>query len=148
MVSLRSATVDDLPAVTALDTASFHEGYPLSVLRQFLDITGDLFVVAEAAGEIVGYALGGLGPRPTVGWLLSAAVIAHAQGRGIGGMLGTEVARRLDERGVEEIFLTVRPDNEPMIRWCRSAEFLCVGDDPHYFGAGERRLIMRSQRRR
>ena len=148
MVSLRSATVADLPSVMELDTASFHEGYPLSVLRQFLDIGGDLFVVAEVDGALVGYALGGIGPRSTVGWLLSAAVTANAQGHGIGGMLGAEVARRLDERGAEEIFLTVRPDNEPMIRWCRSAEFVCVGDDPNYFGAGERRLIMRSQRRR
>lgn len=142
MVSLRTATPADIPRMIELDIEGFSESLPPFVLRMFLDIAGKLAIVAEEGGRIIGYSLGALGPGTDSGWLLSAAVTAEYRAKGLGAQLGEELIRRLAGLGAKTLFLTIRPDNVPMIKWCKRAGFEQIGDDPDYFGTGHRRLVM------
>ena len=142
MIALRTATPADIPRMIELDIEGFAESLPPFVLRMFLDVAGNLAIVAEDGGTIVGYSLGARGPDKESGWLLSAAVTASYRAKGLGATLGQELVRRFSAEGAKKLFLTIRPDNVPMIRWCKSAGFEQITDDPHYFGPDHRRLVM------
>ena len=142
MISLRTATTADIPRMIELDIEGFSESLPPFVLRMFLDVAGELAIVAEQGGVIIGYALGARGPENDSGWLLSAAVTAEYRAKGLGSTLGEELMSRMAKSGIRNLQLTIRSDNVPMVRWCKGAGFTQAADDPDYFGPGHRRLVM------
>lgn len=142
MIQIRNASTTDISRLIELDVEGFSESLPPFVLRMFLDIAGELAIVAESEGKIVGYALGARGPSSDEGWLLSAAVTAEYRAQGLGAELGEELIRRLHATGAKRLLLTTRPDNLPMMKWCKRAGFEQIADDPNYFGPDHRRLVM------
>jgi ribosomal protein S18 acetylase RimI-like enzyme len=69
----------------------------------------DLFLVAEAFGELVGTVIGGYDGRR--GMVYHLAVQPHWQGRGIGSALMDEVERRLAAKGCLKSYLLVVDGN-------------------------------------
>lgn len=65
----------------------------------------DLFLVAEAAGEVVGSVLGGFDGRR--GLVYHLAVTPSQRGHGIGEALMLELERRLREKGCYKCYLLV-----------------------------------------
>jgi [ribosomal protein S18]-alanine N-acetyltransferase len=58
MLIIRQAQLSDLRDVKAIDQLLFGaDSYPLFVLRQFYDISGEYLLVAETESEVVGYML-------------------------------------------------------------------------------------------
>lgn len=111
-VALRTFAWPDYEAVVDLWRAV---GLGLTVsdsregLQRTLDHDADLFVVADAGGEIVGALLGTFDGRR--GWLHHLAV-AHAwQRRGVGRLLVAEVEARLRARGCAKVNLHIEPHN-------------------------------------
>src|SRR5512138_697340 len=75
----------------------------------------DLFLVAEAEGEIIGTVIGGFDGRR--GMIYHLAVHRKYPGHGVGGQLMDEVERRLRARGCHKCYLMVTPDNAGAMRY-------------------------------
>jgi ribosomal protein S18 acetylase RimI-like enzyme len=78
----------------------------------------DLFLVAEAAGEMIGTVIGGFdGRRGTVYHL---AVAPAYRRRGVASQLMQELETRLRGRGCIRAYLVVRPDNLDAMKYYES----------------------------
>ncbi len=73
----------------------------------------DLFLVAEADGEMIGTIIGGFDGRR--GLIYHLAVAASFRGRGIGSRLMDEVEARLRAKGCIRCYLHVTVDNEEAV---------------------------------
>lgn len=73
----------------------------------------DLFLVAEAEGELVGTVMGGFDGRR--GMVYHLAVIEQFRQQGIGEMLMDELERRLRAKGCIRCYLLVTTDNDSAI---------------------------------
>ncbi len=115
---LRQMTVDDLPAVMAIERAVFpsdawSEGMMRGELadqprsRHYLVAVED----GEHGGEITGYA--GIAAAADQADVQTIVVRPDRRRRGIGRALLTELMAEAARRGAREIFLEVRADNTP-----------------------------------
>jgi ribosomal protein S18 acetylase RimI-like enzyme len=75
----------------------------------------DLFLIAENDGEIIGTVMGGFDGRR--GMMYHLAVSASHRKQGIGGMLVTELEKRLREKGCVRYYLLVTRDNVEAIHF-------------------------------
>jgi ribosomal protein S18 acetylase RimI-like enzyme len=75
----------------------------------------DLFLIAENESEIVGTVMGGFDGRR--GMMYHLAVSQSHRKQGIGGMLVTELEKRLREKGCVRYYLLVTRDNEDAIHF-------------------------------
>jgi N-acetylglutamate synthase len=75
----------------------------------------DLFLVAEAAGRIVGTVIGGYDGRR--GLVYHLAVDQHLRRLGIGGRLLEEVEARLQRKGCLRCYLLVTADNPEAMQY-------------------------------
>jgi len=105
LATLRPATPDDLPAITALLEAAH---LPPWELEQHLDN----FVVAEQDGRVVG--AGGLETYPNcaAGLVRSMAVDEPLRGTGLGRRILEWVMQRAADDGLPQIFLFTRDARE------------------------------------
>jgi ribosomal protein S18 acetylase RimI-like enzyme len=113
MIDIRAYVESDEDAVAALWNEIFPSpspwNEPHAVIRRKLSVQRELFFVAEAAGEIVGTAMGGYdGHR---GWIYSVAVSPSYRRAGIGARLMRRVERELRTRGCPKVNLQVRGGN-------------------------------------
>lgn len=69
----------------------------------------DLFLVAEAAGELIGTVIGGWDGRR--GLIYHLAVHPSQRGRGVGAALMQAVEARLKAKGCLKCYLLINPDN-------------------------------------
>lgn len=133
----------DLPAVFAVERDVFGAHvYPDFFFRQAFDLWGDTFFVAEGEGGVLdGYVIGTPCHEPGVMWILSLAVRGASRGRGIGKALMREVLAAMRGKGASSVKLTVHPDNGAVSLY-RSLGFEVVGEERHYFGENDPRLVM------
>jgi ribosomal protein S18 acetylase RimI-like enzyme len=75
----------------------------------------DLFLVAEADGEMLGTVMGGFDGRR--GMVYHLAVTEHSRHQGIGGLLMDELERRLKAKGCIRCYLLVTVENESAMRF-------------------------------
>jgi ribosomal protein S18 acetylase RimI-like enzyme len=145
-VHIRPCRIDDLPRVQALDAVSFgtHHLFPDFVLRQYLDLAGPCFLLAERDDELLGYVLGApsaAGDEPT-GWILSAATAPKARGQGVARLLGQAVLNEFVRRGIRRVLATVSPENQSSQRAQAALGFRTIAREADYLGPGEDRLVM------
>lgn len=87
-VALRRGRRGDAPALFRLEQEVFHlEQLPVRSFNRYLRIASADLIVADHAGECVGYALATYRADRRAGWLISLAVSTRASGRGIGAAL-------------------------------------------------------------
>ena len=89
------------------------------------------YVVAEAGGEVVGYA--GVCVYPGESYVQTLAVRPSAQGRGLGARLLTVLLEEVARRGEASVLLEVRADNERAQSLYRRFGFLPVGVRRGYY---------------
>jgi ribosomal-protein-alanine N-acetyltransferase len=128
---LSEATARDTPAIATLHAASFRRGWSdLEIERLLLERN----IVAHRA--TLGRALHGfILSRLAAGEaeILSVAVAAAWQGRGLARSLLNLHLRRLAGLGVKAVFLEVDEDNEPARKLYHRAGFREVGRRPGYY---------------
>ena len=133
---IRDATSSDVEACARIMADEANE-HPDVWRARFADVLGDPsrhFLVAEADGEIVGYAQSrfvtrpdGLEGQPPGGWFLSGLAVARAQRRrGIGRALTQARLARLVGEGV--VFYAAEPDNGGTIQLHQQLGFRRVGE--------------------
>lgn len=143
VVRVRAMRPEDLTAVMAIEKASYSMPWGEATFRGLLRRADSDLIVAEAAGQPVGYA---------VAWFVvdqaelgNVAVAQDWRGRGIGARLLEEVLDRAARRGMREIFLEVRPSNLVAQRLYERHGFREVGRRRNYYlEPSEDALVMRS----
>ncbi|MEU6793356.1 ribosomal protein S18-alanine N-acetyltransferase [Nonomuraea wenchangensis] len=144
MVTLRPMTAADLPAVMAIERATFPlDAWSEGMMRGELDDMPRTrhYVVALDDDEIVAYA--GLAAAADQADVQTIAVLDKHQGRGIGSALLTELLAEARRRGAREIFLEVRADNPRAQAVYRRFEFEEIGTRRRYYDDGTDAIMMR-----
>lgn len=93
------------------------------------------YVVAERAGEVLGYA--GLDLGGEVADIMTVAVLPQVQGAGLGAVLLAELERRAAASGAAYLMLEVREDNEPAKNLYERAGFSTVRVRRKYYQPGD-----------
>ncbi len=141
--SIRSATADDAPGIARVHVDTWRTAYRGIVPDGFLDnlsyqgresrwhdiLSGSetdnsfVYVAANEAGEIVGFASGGPAEEKEEqfqGELRAIYVLEETQGQGIGKRLVQAVAQRLASMGMTSMLLYVFKDNHQARRFYES----------------------------
>ncbi len=140
-LEIRTAKPEDLEEIYEIERLSFKFPYPPSLLKSYLAICKDLFIVACLRGRVVGYAIS-LIRCGSVGHLVSIAVHPSFRRRGIGRLLLKESIERLKRKGVRGVRLEVRVSNSPAISLYHSYGFRVVGRIRKYYLDGEDCYVM------
>jgi ribosomal-protein-alanine N-acetyltransferase len=98
------------------------------------------YVVAEAAGELVGYA--GITIYPPEAEVQTIAVAPWQQRQGMGRTLLQTLIGEATERGCSRMLLEVRADNAAAISLYESFGFAINGRRRDYYGAGQDAVLM------
>ena len=103
-MTTRTATLDDLGAIMALERASFpSDAWSDAMMREELASPHGWYVVVEEAGRLIGYA-GLRAPRGSRDAdIQTIAIAAGARGRGRGRSLLHELLEEAVRRGVEGV---------------------------------------------
>lgn len=128
---LSQAQPKDAAAMAVLHAASFRRGWSDDEFRSML---ADKAVVAHRAiqgSRLIGFIITRTAKDESE--ILSVAVAASAQGRGLGGRLLHLHLRRLAGLGVRRVFLEVGEDNTPAIRLYERAGFEQVSRRQGYY---------------
>ncbi len=124
---LRPASVVDIPSIIRLNRAAFspHWWYSASTLRRRFAMTSH-FVVAEKAGELLGYVEGETHlPRSHLNRI---AVHPDYQGMGVGALLLYDALRAFWRRGSERVTLNTQINNRRALKLYRRFGFESTGD--------------------
>lgn len=135
----------DLTSVWTVESSAFagHALYPEFFFAQSLDIFADGFLVAERAGDVVGYLIAVLGQGPArQGWVVSLAVHPHHQKRGVGNSLTAAAESFMAAEACKESVLTVDPENTPALRLYARRGYARIDRLDDHFGPGDHRLLM------
>ena len=134
---LRDVRMADFESLYRLDQACFEPGiaYSRPQLRRFLSLSTAAGVIAEARGEILGFALGYVSAR-RLGHVVTLDVASDHRRLGIGGALLAELLRRFAASFVEAVWLEVDTSNAAAIAFYERCGFRKHRRLPDYYGAG------------
>lgn len=140
-VSLRPATVADLPALMHLETL-FPEGDRISVRSWRRFLARQACVLVAEAGAVLGAVVVLTRAGSLTARIYSLAVDERAQGRGVGRKLIEAALACAAEAGCMRLSLEVRPDNDPARTLYRKCGFVERGVKPEHYADGTSALIM------
>ncbi|OYW43654.1 MAG: hypothetical protein B7Z38_00670 [Rhodobacterales bacterium 12-64-8] len=130
-MSVRTAVAGDPAALSAIHTASFHEGWTEADFHTWLARAEAICVVAEHAGEVVSFGLALAAGSDAE--LLTIASVPAQRSRG----LGRQIMRALDveagRRGLDRWILEVARNNLPAIGLYSSEGFVEIGLRKAYY---------------
>jgi ribosomal-protein-alanine acetyltransferase len=133
-VTLRPAVEQDVPAIMAIERASFPtDAWSEAAMRSTLLDTDSVAELALVDSRVAGYAalLAPIGaPDADV---LTIAVGAELRGRGVGRALLIHLLDAAGRRGARRVFLEVRADNPVAQALYASEGFEPIGRRPHYY---------------
>ncbi|WP_047414595.1 GNAT family N-acetyltransferase [Cellulophaga sp. Hel_I_12] len=142
-MTIEKAQLEDLESIIAIEQQIFNtDAYPAFVVRQLFDISGAYFLVAKEDDKVLGYALGGINTNEKKAWILSLGVALEARGKGLGKQLTETLITVVKAEPIEEIALTVYPDNLAAIKIYKELGFLGDLILDNYFLDHEERIIM------
>lgn len=130
-VTIRPAAESDLPALAALESACFSHPWSEKSLAETLGNGRSLFLLAEQAGEPLGY----LGMEYVLdeGGITNVAVFPAHRRQGIADALLNELLRRAKGLGLATVTLEVRETNAPAIALYQKHDFVPVGRRKNYY---------------
>ena len=145
-LAVEAMTADDIPAVHAIESASFPTPWPPYAFREEIE-TNRLarYLVVRAAGRVVAYA--GIWLMVDEAHVTTFAVLPAYRRRGIGGLLLSRLMALSAEVGAAVCTLEVRLSNAAARRLYQEFGFRPVGVRPRYYSDnGEDALIMTTDR--
>ncbi|MBV9163542.1 MAG: GNAT family N-acetyltransferase [Pseudonocardiales bacterium] len=144
MHTLSQALKFDLEGIQQLDAEVYGEdAYSYMILRQFLDVAGELFLVCkDGRGHVVAYGIIVPSVSQGSGWLLSLVVGLSHRRKGIGTALVNQLLDKATLSSLEKIYLTVAPGNHSALSLYGRLGFATMEVEHHYFGPNKDRIIM------
>ena len=131
-VSIRAMDEMDVPAVVAVERASYQFPWSEGIFRDCLRV-GYCCRVVEVSGVIVGHGILSVGAGE--GHILNLCVREALRSRGIGRRLLNRLVDEARVSGARETFLEVRPSNTAAIRLYQAAGFEQIGMRRGYYQA-------------
>jgi len=128
---VRAARSDDLPAVVAIEQASFSDPWPHQAFADSLVDPIRRFLVAVEGAEVVGYVIAWFVAGQ--GEIANIAVAPASRGRGIGAALLDAALADGASQGATAIYLEVRESNHAARALYASRAFLEVGRRRGYY---------------
>ncbi len=140
-VRIRRAEQADVEELDALERAAFPDPWPEILLASELRLSASLLWLAREGlyGRALGYASFRMGGGEAE--LLRLAVDPAVQRRGVGRKLVAHGLVELAQRGIQNCFLEVRPDNAPAIALYESLTFVVAGRRKGYYRDGSDALV-------
>ena len=141
-VTIWRASEEDLRDLVEIDAESFplHPYGPV-VMRQMLDISGGLFLVANQE-RTAGFVIGAIeADDPSTAWMLTLAVGKEFRRKGVGHALTQGLLDQLELRQIKRCRLTVEPENEAAISLYRGFGWQPMGSKEDYFD-GQPRILL------
>ena len=137
---------DDIPAVHAIETASFPTPWPPYAFRQELETNRMArYLVVRAGVRVIAYA--GIWLMVDEAHVTTFAVLPAYRRRGIGGLLLSELVDLSADLGARVVTLEVRLSNASARRLYQQFGFRPVGVRPRYYSDdAEDALIMTTER--
>ncbi|MFQ6064774.1 MAG: ribosomal protein S18-alanine N-acetyltransferase [Candidatus Bathyarchaeia archaeon] len=140
----------DLGRVMEINRDCLPENYSSSFFLNIYQHFPETFVVAEDAGEVVGYAMCrverkfgfGMFGGAKRGHLISIAVLPDFRRRGVASALMKEVMKALRDYECEDLFLEVRVSNIGAVGLYRKLGFDVERRIRHYYADGEGAYVM------
>lgn len=146
MINIRLAEIADLQEIVTVDNIAFPwatSQWNVSPFIQMIMFFPDTFFVAEEDGKIVGYVIAGTkGNNPKEAYGSKIAVLPEYQGTGVSSKLMSNLRYILREKGIERIFLLVRPENDKARRIYMNWGFEEKKFIKDFYSQGEDTLIM------
>ncbi|NNM71074.1 ribosomal protein S18-alanine N-acetyltransferase [Enterovirga aerilata] len=135
--AIRPAEPDDVPALLAIEEASFPtDRLDRRALRHAVRSPTILARVAADGDEVLGYVLVQIRRGSDLAWLTSVAVAPGRQGDGLGRRLVDAAERAAREAGRTRIRLEVRADNEAARKLYERAGYRRIAVIPDYYEDG------------
>lgn len=131
-VQVRAMQEADVPAVAAIEAASFADAWPASAFRDLLrQGFARLRVAAAPDGAIVGYCI--LTRAADEGEIANICAAPAVRGTGLGGLLLDDALGAADAEGTESVYLEVRTSNMAARGLYESRGFVLVGRRRGYY---------------
>ena len=135
-VSLRPMREDDLDTVMAIERRAYPFPWTRGILRDCLRAGYPAWVMEEGA-EAIGYAV--LSIAAAEAHILNLCTAPEMQGRGHGRYLLRALLELARGRGVQRVFLEVRPSNTHAVALYHGEGFNEIGRRPRYYPAASGR---------
>ena len=144
---IRLATTDDLTTIHGLEQKLFpDDAWPMEKFDDDLHSPYVRFVVADAEGQVAGYAIAQYLPGNDVADVQNVAVVESFRGRGIGAELLDALTAWSVDQGALAIMLEVRDDNTVAQSLYASRGFVVIATRAKYYQpAGVDALVMRKE---
>jgi ribosomal-protein-alanine N-acetyltransferase len=140
-VTIRRALFSDFDKIVEVEASSFKRPYPPTLLFSLLRLHGDMFYVALADGETVGYVVGAK-RRDGSGHVISIAVRPEWRRRGIGTKLMEALLDAFKKRGLRKAVLEVAVSNREAIAFYERLGFKATALLKGYYPWGEDAYFM------
>ena len=133
--TIKSVTAADIATVHRIEVGSYTDPWPRSIFFLMRGRAPELFLVAEAEGAVIGYAIGEVEKRGAerVGHVMNIAVALDWRRKGLAGRLLDELERRFSERGAAASYLEVRASNIPAKILYLKRGYVEAGHLPNYY---------------
>ncbi|MBQ9831168.1 MAG: GNAT family N-acetyltransferase [Methanocorpusculum sp.] len=143
MITIRNFQDSDYPVLCELDAPMFSGmGGPI-LFRHIQELFGDLFLVAEMDGDIIGYILGGVHLEDAArGKLIRIGVCPGHQRKECGTQLTAELFSRMRSRGVTSVHVTVALENSAARSFYAKIGFVQKEIRENYFYPDIPRLVL------
>jgi ribosomal-protein-alanine N-acetyltransferase len=130
-LAFRPMTIADVPVVLELERLTYSQPWSEGIFRDELTLTDRVYIVAERAGEMVGFA--GLMLVEEDAHVTTLAVRSEARRGGLGTRLMLQLVLAALERGARNLTLEVRATNAGAQRLYRRFGMTAVGLRKHYY---------------
>jgi ribosomal-protein-alanine N-acetyltransferase len=141
LVTIRKALLSDFDKIVEVEASSFKRPYPPALLFSLLHLHSDMFYVALASGEIVGYAVGAK-RCDSGGHVISIAVRPEWRRKGIGTKLMEALLDTFKKRGLKRAVLEVAVSNREAIAFYERLGFKTIALLKSYYPWGEDAYLM------
>ena len=143
-MTIRSMLPADIPQIAALERLCFSDPWSEGSVASELENELSLWLVAEEDGTVRGY-IGSQSVPPDCD-ILNLAVAPDARRQGLGQQLLQALLDALHRRGIERVFLEVRPTNVPARALYAALGFEEIGRRKEYYvNPVEDALILRKE---
>lgn len=141
--NVRPANISDLSGICEVEQTSFaYDAYPSFLLEKLISNSQSVSLVAiDQSGKIIGYSISN--NEDTRSHLISLAVLPNYRRIGIATRMLKELTIILRNRGINEVRLEVRTDNNPAIQLYRRSDFADERIIREYYSDGSAALSMR-----
>jgi len=129
-ISIRALKKEDAEEIVRIHAAITKEQVQSDfrrVIEEHVQRGGNTSLVAEVQNRVVGYMIsyilsGGFGIEKSA-WIALLGVDPKYMGKGIGKMLAQEIFRFCDQKGIKNIFTSVRWDSADMLSFFKTLGF-------------------------